>query len=228
MGIGDRVKERREALGMTQPQLAKAIKDRGGALSQGQISSLEGGTVERPRALPELASALRTSVEWLLTGQEIASKVVQPDHKAEVIPSSTVSRIVTASEPLIVWRSAPSSGRSGEMLIYKEQAGLATRPVELADSKEAFAVKTTDDDGAPRYEGRSTLLVDPWAPPAQGDDCLFIRNPSDNPMTAITRRLVRVTADHWVVRRFHQGAKEQKLDRAEWPAAWHIFGSYNR
>lgn len=228
MGIGDRVKERREALGLTQPQLAKAIKDRGASLSQGQISSLEAGSVERPRALPELASALRTSVDWLLTGQEPARPLQTPPHNPDIIPNPSVSRIVTASEPLIVWRSAPNQGRSGEMLIYKEQAGVATRPVELADSKEAFAVKVVDRDAAPRYEPRATLLIDPWAPPAEGDDCLFVQNADDNPMTAAARRLVRVTAEHWVVRRFHHGAKEQKLDRAQWQSAWYIFGSYNR
>lgn len=114
------------------------------------------------------------------------------------------------------------------MLIYKDQAGVATRPVELAFSNDAFAVKVVDDDAYPRYERRSTLLVDPSNTPAEGDDCLFVRNASDNPMTTLTRRLVRITAEHWVVRRFETGSREQKLDRTEWPSAWHIFGSYNR
>ncbi len=114
------------------------------------------------------------------------------------------------------------------MLIYKDQAGVVTRPVELAFSKDAFSVKVVDDDSNPRYERRSTLLVDPSSAPADGDDCLFVRDASDNPMTTLTRKLVKITAEHWVVRRFEKGSREQKLPRSDWGSAWPIFGSYNR
>lgn len=213
---------------MTQPQLAKAIKDRGGSLSQAQISGLEAGTVARPRSLHELASALRTSVDYLLTGQDSTPPQPNSGHKSDISTATSLTPIVTASDPLVIWRSVPSSGRIGEMLIYKDQAGVATRPVELAYSKDAFATRVVDDEAEPRYERRATLLVDPSAPPAEGDDCLFVRNASDNPMTSATRRLIRITPEHWVVRKFQPGAREQKLDRSEWTTAWVIFGSYNR
>ncbi len=229
MPIGERVKERREALGMSQPQLAKAVKDRGGSISQAQISGLEGGTVTRPRALPELALALRTTVNYLLTGQEAAAAGPELRNEDVISTALEVTPIGVSPEPLIIWRSVPSSGRSGEMLIYKEKSGLATRPVEMADSKDAFATRVVDDEAEPRYERRATLLVDPSTIPAEGDDCLFVRNTSDNPVTSMApRRLVKITPEHWIVRKFQPGSREHKLDRNEWPGAWVIFGSYNR
>lgn len=213
---------------MNQQELAQAVKARGGSLSQGQISSLEAGTVTRPRALPELAAALRTTVEWLVAGENAAPEAQQFKSEHAILHNPQGAPIVTSSEPLIVWRSVPNPSRAGETLIYKEQAGVATRPVELAYSKDAFAVAVVDDDSEPRYERRATLLVNPSSTPAAGDDCLFVRNASDNPMTTLTRRLLRITPEHWVVRRFETGSREQKLDRSEWRWAWHIFGSYNR
>jgi len=228
MSIGDRVRERREALGMNQAELARAVKARGGSLSQVQISSLEAGAVNRPRSLPELALALRTTVQWLLDSENSAHPMQEERNDAVIIPMSKTAHIATAAEPLIVWRSVPSTGRSGETLIYKDQTGQTSRPIELAYSREAFAVLVVDDESFPRYERRDTLLVDPSTTPAEGDDCLFVRNPSDNPVAGIARRLIKITPENWIVRRFARDARDQKLDRSEWRAAWHIFGSYNR
>jgi phage repressor protein C with HTH and peptisase S24 domain len=213
---------------MNQVELAKAVKNRGGSLSQGQISSLEAGTVGRPRSLPELAAALRTTVEWLLSDDDSAAPPQQDRHNNATVHSQNGRSIITAAEPLIVWRSVPSTGRAGETLIYKEKAGVATRPVEMEFSKDAFAIKVVDDEAHPRYERRDTLLLDPGTTPAEGDDCFFVRNRTETPMSGMARRLVRITPEHWVVRRFEPGSRDQKLDRSEWQSAFHIFGSYNR
>lgn len=229
MPIGDRVRERREALGMNQVELAQAVKNRGGSLSQGQISSLEAGAVSRPRSLPELAAALRTTVEWLLSEEDPAPPTLKDRDNNAAVHSTNGRAIVTSAQPLGIWRSAPSTERTGETLIYKDKAGLATRPVELEFSKEAFAIKVVDDEAHPRYERRDTLLIDPGTTPAEGDDCFFARERTvEPPMSGIARRLVRITPEHWIVRRYQKDAREQKLDRLEWQSALHIFGRYNR
>ncbi|WP_454000795.1 XRE family transcriptional regulator [Afipia felis] len=70
--IGARVALRRGEIGISQPKLAEAI-----GMKQQGILSIEQGAVERPRKLRELARALRTSQEWLLTGR--GDKVVDAD-----------------------------------------------------------------------------------------------------------------------------------------------------
>ena len=60
--IGDRVKERRTALGLSQPQLAKRV----GGISYQAIQQLErGGT---SRHLVSIARALGVTAEWLQDG----------------------------------------------------------------------------------------------------------------------------------------------------------------
>jgi len=63
MNIGDRVKFRRDAMGLTQAELAEKV-----GTSQQSIEQLEGGKTKRPRYLPELASFLDVSIDWLLGG----------------------------------------------------------------------------------------------------------------------------------------------------------------
>lgn len=63
MNIGIRVKNKRDALGLTQGQLAEKA-----GTSQQSIEQLEAGKTKRPRYLPELARALGVTIEWLLDG----------------------------------------------------------------------------------------------------------------------------------------------------------------
>jgi transcriptional regulator with XRE-family HTH domain len=62
--LAQRVLDRREAVGLSQSQLAKAC-----GMSQQGIDSIEQGSVARPRKLLEIANALQTSQEWLLFGE---------------------------------------------------------------------------------------------------------------------------------------------------------------
>ncbi|EJT2168083.1 LexA family transcriptional regulator [Salmonella enterica subsp. enterica serovar Cerro] len=63
MSISSRVKSKRIQLGLNQAELAQKI-----GTSQQSIEQLENGKTKRPRFLPELASALGVSVDWLLKG----------------------------------------------------------------------------------------------------------------------------------------------------------------
>jgi transcriptional regulator with XRE-family HTH domain len=59
--LGQRVRQRREELGMVQSQVAKLA-----GMKQQGIGSIENGKVERVRRIFELARALETSHDWLL------------------------------------------------------------------------------------------------------------------------------------------------------------------
>lgn len=65
MSIGERVKARRIELGLTQAELAVMVKT-----TQQAIQQLEDGKTQRPRYLPELSSALKRSVKWIMSGGE--------------------------------------------------------------------------------------------------------------------------------------------------------------
>jgi transcriptional regulator with XRE-family HTH domain len=63
MSLGDRIRQRREVLGLTQSDLAAMTKMR-----QNMISRLEHGDTPNPGAdvLKRLALALRVSIDWLV------------------------------------------------------------------------------------------------------------------------------------------------------------------
>lgn len=64
MSLAERVKERREALGITQTELAEKV-----GIKQQSIASIENGETKNPRKIFELATALKCSMQWLKTGE---------------------------------------------------------------------------------------------------------------------------------------------------------------
>lgn len=62
--IKDRTREAREALGLSQIELAKRAK-----VSPGTIGNLEAGTRKSPRELLAIAAALKVNAEWLKSGK---------------------------------------------------------------------------------------------------------------------------------------------------------------
>lgn len=69
MTLGNRVKRRRKALGLTQNVLAKQV-----GLSQQAINKIKDDIISRPRFILELAQVLKCDPEWLLKGAPSISK----------------------------------------------------------------------------------------------------------------------------------------------------------
>lgn len=63
MSISSKVKSKRMQMGLNQAELAQMV-----GTSQQSIEQLENGKTKRPRFLPELASVLGVSVDWLING----------------------------------------------------------------------------------------------------------------------------------------------------------------
>lgn len=75
-GFGERVRKRREDLGMTQPELARAS-----GIKQPTISNIERGRNKGSQHIVELAAALKVRPQWLNTGvgpKEIGKGEVPP------------------------------------------------------------------------------------------------------------------------------------------------------
>ena len=74
--LGERVKERRRALGLSQPQLAKKV----GGITYQAIQQLEGGGGSRH--LVPIARALGVTAEWLQEGTGPAPSKATPAARA--------------------------------------------------------------------------------------------------------------------------------------------------
>lgn len=228
--MGDRIRQRRLELGMrTQGALHKAVAKHGGGISQSQISQLENDNTKAPRALPYIARALQTTVEWLTTGLgDHAPGTQSRFQNGELSPTPHMGGIVTSPQPLLVYRSAAGAGgQSGEVLIYKANKGAVARPMDLDDSEHAFAFKMRDHSLSPAYDPNDTLLIDPSGTPVELGYCLFVKDADADPMEAIPRRLVKIVDGFWIVRQYKPAEIDTELSRKEYPHAWPIYGKYN-
>ena len=97
MGLGERIKERREALGLTQLQLAQAL-----GVTPQHISVIE----KNKRApsldsLAKLAQELGVTTDFLITGKEsVVSDVISVIKADKILPLDTKRALVTLIEQL--------------------------------------------------------------------------------------------------------------------------------
>lgn len=77
--LGNRIRQRREDLGLTQADLAREV-----GMKQQGIQNIEAGIVRRPRLLMEIAEALHTTEKWLLRGDT--------EHKQSQPPATNPNR----------------------------------------------------------------------------------------------------------------------------------------
>jgi len=151
MNIGDRVKSKREALNLTQVELAARI-----GTSQQSIEQLEGGKTKRPRYLPELSVALDVTVDWLVLGtpeQEISNLTpYRASNKYPVISKVQAGCWAEAVEAysikdIDVWLESDASIH-GEGFWLEVEGDSMTAPIGLSIPEGTFVLFDTGRDPA--------------------------------------------------------------------------------
>jgi transcriptional regulator with XRE-family HTH domain len=89
-GIGNRIRLRRQKLGLSQPKLAKILD-----VPQQTIGGWERGSAKRPRLLLEAAKALCTTQEWLLREEG-------PEEIVPVVPKDQIAATIDSLDPKLV------------------------------------------------------------------------------------------------------------------------------
>ena len=138
--IADRMKQAREAAGLTQPQLAKKA-----GVSPGTIGNIESGTRKQPRELLAIAAALRVTPTWLQSG-------TPPMRPSNIEEAPSTRGLV----PLISWVQA---GAWCEVAEVREQAPTyhdspTYLPCPAPHSPSTFALRVKGDSMTAPY-GRS-------------------------------------------------------------------------
>lgn len=202
MFIGDRVRQKREQLGLTQTQLA----ERAGT-SQQTVDRIESGTTKHSRALPSILEVLDIDAP---ERNMVRTRVV-----LEAIPHGP--------KTLPVFSSA--QGGPGELQFSHDPIDYISRPEHLLGVKNGFAMYLVGDSMAPKYEQGDLILINPDIP-YKINDFVLISRQLDGQFAAIVKRLVQVRKDTWVVKQYHP-EKTFELPRADWPLCHVIVGSYN-
>ena len=158
--IADRMKQAREAAGLTQPQLAKKA-----GVSPGTIGNIESGTRKQPRELLAIAAALRVTPTWLQSG-------TPPMRPSNIEEAPNTRGLV----PLISWVQA---GAWCEVTEVREPApdyhdSSTYLPCPAPHGRSTFALRVKGDSMTAPY-GRSypdgcIIYVDPERrSPVNGD-----------------------------------------------------------
>ncbi len=141
MTLGNRIIERRKALGMTQKKLSELINT-----SQQSLQKIEDGTTKNPRKLLELSQALKCSPEWLQHG------VVGGDNV-------TLGPIVKNQLPLISWVQAGAWSEILEVSALEAEHFMC--PVNC--SEKSFVLKVQGISMEPKFCDGDLIFVDPEA-----------------------------------------------------------------
>jgi len=182
--LADRVRERRHALGLSQPQLAKKV----GGITYQAIQQLENGGGSRH--LVGIARALGVTAEWLQDG-------VGPS------PSKTAPARPGAADKLKVLGMA-ECGADGWSLWNGDVIDLIERPASLIGVPNAYAVYVVGASMEPRYFPGEVVHIHPGRPVDLGAFVLVQRRgkAGDAPL-AVIKRLVKRTASKITLEQFN-------------------------
>jgi SOS-response transcriptional repressor LexA len=141
MGIGERIKKRRNKLGLTQAELAEKI-----GVAQQSLQSIESGKIGKPRKINELAEALETTPEFLQFG-------------IGDMDNATVMANASNYLPLVSFVQAGAWSDINEIDISTAQL----YPCPIKCSVNSFIVRVEGESMSPKFEPGTLLYVDPEA-----------------------------------------------------------------
>ena len=184
--VGDRVRERRTALGLSQPQLARKV----GGITYQAIQQLEagGGT----KHLVGIARALGVTAEWLQDGHG-------------PMPARTASAARPATLEKLKVLGMAECGPDGWSLWNGDVIDMIDRPAGLNGVPGAFAVYAVGASMEPRYYQGELIMIHPGKPLTVGAFVLVQRRPKNDgePPRAVIKRLVKRTGSKIVLEQFN-------------------------
>lgn len=221
---GDRVRRLRVAQEMTQGELVEAVRKAGGRLSQGQLSAIEKGDVDRPGALVEIASVLRTTEDYLL-GKSDSPDLVHfaghgdaPPTEAVPAPDAPLPPLRTEMPKSVPLYGTAVGGTAQGNLFDFELNGTVVdyvrRPPRIAGRADVFAVYVSGESMAPWREPGQLIYVEAAKPPKRLDYVLVEFKPPAGQVVrpALVKRFLALTPTKLQLRQF-QPAKDFEVDR---------------
>ena len=145
MSIGNRIKERRKELKLTQVKLSEMI-----GIAQQSLQKIENGTTKNPRNIQALAKALECPPEFLQFGIGDSK-----DIHSNVSPGPTIK----ATAPLISWVQAGAWSEITEIKAYDAERFMC--PVNCSDL--TFVLKVQGISMEPKFDEGDLIFVDPEA-----------------------------------------------------------------
>ena len=162
--LGSRLKQARDAAGLTQRALAEIV-----GIRQQAVQRIESGEARATSHIVPLAKALNITPEWLALGEGSATAVtVTPTTTKtfmvhEPVKPYHVERVFFA--PLLSWNEVSMVSKLPFQAISNERCSFA---VSAPTHKKYFVLRIEDDSMSPQFEPSDCIIVDPTVKPSVG------------------------------------------------------------
>ena len=157
--LGQRIRARREELGLTQEQVAEQV-----GIKQQSYQAIESGVVKKPRHLYEISVTLKCDMAWLLNGKEKEVKNVEP------------IALKARQVPLISYVQAGVWTESCEL---RDSTGFEYIMTSLELSDKAFALQIKGDSMEPEFKEGDVVIIDPAIKPLPGEFVVAMNGESE-------------------------------------------------
>ena len=157
--LGQRIRARREELGLTQEQVAEQV-----GIKQQSYQAIESGSVKKPRHLYEISVALKCDMAWLLSGKETEVKNIEP------------IALKARQVPLISYVQAGVWTESCEL---RDLTGFEYIMTSLELSDKAFALQIKGDSMEPEFKEGDVVIIDPAIKPIPGEFVVAMNGESE-------------------------------------------------
>ena len=204
--VGDRVRECRRSRKWSQAELAKRA-----SVSQVTISHVENNMSDQSKFLPQLASALGVSSEYLLSGKEYIEKNKGSLEDFVVIGGGTSGEIPSKEEYCLIPKfSVSGSCGSGSIIENVDiKGGLVFSQSWIAaqglNEESLVVISAVGDSMYPTIENDQVLLVDTNDKVVRSSKIYFLCIDGEH----YIKRLINMIT-HWVVR-------SDNLDKQQYP-----------
>lgn len=211
MKNGSRIRQAREAQGLSQSDLAEMVKT-----TQQTIDRIERGKTTHSRSTPAILRALGLETDQSDT----------PDVKLE--PARYVSgEQLVGERDLPVYSSA--EGGDGALILSTDPIEWVRRPAPLANVRGGYGIYIVGDSMIPRFNPSEVALVHPHLPYKPGVDVVLYRGDIHD-HHAIVKRLRKATMTEWHLTQFNPADGEERdftLPRSDWTICHVIVGLYS-
>lgn len=207
--IGARIRAAREAKGLSQAALARAV-----GIKQQSLDSIEKGKTARSRHLPFLA------IELGLLPEDIGLPKQQTDGW---LPPE---QVLAQGRDFPIYASA--EGGPGEIIRSTDPVDWYPRPSPVAHVREAYGLYVVGDSMSPEFEAGDIALVNPALPPLAGKPCIFYTELHGEARATI-KRFLRASPTLWHVYQHNPPrnmGNEFTLPRKEWGICHRVLGKY--
>lgn len=148
--MGERARQARDSLGLTQADVARAVSRlKGEEVKPGSINQLENGVVGNPTYLGELAQVLKVNLQWLRTGKGFPGVPADTSKSPQKLEYAKLAQILDEIDIYERENKLKFSNLQRSLFIkrlYESPAG-ADYQVELAEVIELSAALRTRQGG---------------------------------------------------------------------------------